>query len=344
MRLLQVTFLALQATALVEAGFIKWTLHSSCYRDAAGADDPATADAIINAVETAKKWASNGETALRNSNIPLIGKNLKKVLENLLGTGDSYKEKLEIAREKFKLFKELEGPIGKDGPPDARYENSQAWRDLAGTDEHHKHFVISCRPDLTVVDPDNEDAGWTDNIRGVVEQGKSDLPTMLSQEAMPWTDIMKQPGVPLAVTRRIENPSQDQLRVVASVTFHPSFLNYLRQNNWGAWTDALFADNTRGDALQEYRLKGGRARPVDGLLTFSIVKTMFHEMFHLGPWGAMTDASFSGRAYGWLNNIEDKFTDNPDWFAMLAAAIELYENGFAGKKYVVTELGEVKRK
>lgn len=71
---------------------------------------------------------------------------------------------------------------------------------------------------------------------------------------------------------------------------------------------------------------------------------MVTQMFHLGPWGAMTDASFSGRAYGWLNNIEDKFTDNPDWFAMLAALIELYENGFAGKKYIVTDLGEVKRR
>lgn len=100
---------------------------------------------------------------------------------------------------------------------------------------------------------------------------------MLSQEAKPWTEIMKLPGVPMAVTRRIEDPSQDQLRVVASVTFHPSYLNHLRQNNWGAWSDALFADNTRGDALQEYRVKG-RARPVDGLLTFSIVKTMFHEV------------------------------------------------------------------
>ncbi|KAM0332535.1 hypothetical protein ACHAQA_002818 [Verticillium albo-atrum] len=349
MRLLHASFLAFQTIALVQAGAIKWTLHTSCYKNQDGTDNDGMANAMIGAVETTKQWASNGASKLPDaiSSNPFTGRDVKKVVKNLLGEGDKLKSNGEIAIGKFKLFQELEGPIGKDGPANAKYEKSQEWKDLGTKDDHHQNFIIVCRPDLTVIDPDAFSIVWTDNARGIKDQSASDLQTMLDQEnaGMNWEKVLESKNAPKAITRRMENPENDQKKVPSSVNFHPVWLATLRDDkNWGSWTDETFSIETRGDALSEYLLTGKNARPIDGILAFNLAKTMFHEMFHLTFWGGMLDEIPAENAYGWLKNVEKKNMENPDLYAILAVIIELVDKGFGGKKYTVKDTGAVSGK
>ncbi|RYP49894.1 hypothetical protein DL769_011026 [Monosporascus sp. CRB-8-3] len=143
MRPLQVTFLVIQAIALVEAAKVRWTLHKSCYRtkDDSG-DDNDLAQAIIDSVESAKKWANRATSKIGDSVdiIPGHGKATKDAIRPLLGSGD-YATAAKDVRDRFKKVADLDGPIGKGGDALGRYDGSQAWRDLEISDNHHFNFV-----------------------------------------------------------------------------------------------------------------------------------------------------------------------------------------------------------
>lgn len=50
------------------------------------------------------------------------------------------------------------------------------------------------------------------------------------------------------------------------------------------------------------------------------------------------------KAYGWIVNAEEKDLDNPDLYAIIAAAIEIVDRGFGGTKYTVSREGGIYRR
>lgn len=63
------------------------------------------------------------------------------------------------------------------------------------------------------------------------------------------------------------------------------------------------------------------------------------QMFHLDAFGGYNDTPDDGRAYNWMNNIENKVRDNPELMAIIALIFDLKEN----KKLTVNKDGELKK-
>ncbi|KAF2703710.1 hypothetical protein K504DRAFT_463174 [Pleomassaria siparia CBS 279.74] len=345
----RVVLLLLQSLALVEAS-VKWTLHSSCYRTKDGqGDDNDLATAMINAVSTSKAWAHTGSEKLKGSTIPFIGKTTKDAMKPLMSKGN-YGDNVKVLAALFDKLDELEGPIGQNADAGGRYDASTAWTSLAQNDNHYLDFLIVCRPSLV----DRRVVGsFTllpyDVIRdNQLMNEKAGLKVMTEQEddtaVGDWTNIQ---GNRLQAITSVDDDNErtgDRVYIPETITFHPLWLKYQRDQGFSGWTDQLFADVTDKRAVQVFKDKGkakgnDNVVPMDALLDSSFVRNIFHEFFHLSAFGGMADDI--GDAYGWVNNVNNQNYNNPDFLAIVATVIELLYR--KGPKYKVSADGAVRK-
>ncbi|KAH8693475.1 hypothetical protein GQ44DRAFT_635012 [Phaeosphaeriaceae sp. PMI808] len=344
MHTLRVALLLLQALTVVEGA--KWTLHKSCYRNKAdNADDTQLENAMIDAVNTAKKWASQGSEKLKFSK-GIFGLPLKFALIPLLNMG-KYSDNADDVIAKFDELAKIEGPIGKTADASGRYTASKAWKDAINTDEGYKNFIIVCRPDL-----EDRPQAWHplgplpyDRIRETqLRNAGADHKVLTNQEDDPnigdWDKI---PGNKIRAFVTVDN-GERRKHIPETITFHPLLIKREKARGFAGWTPELFAEITDKSAVRNFAERGEakgykNVTPMDGLLEESLVKTMFHEFFHLSAFGGMKDDK---DAYGWYNNVQNQNHQNPDYFAIIAAVIELYYR--SPKNYKVDEKGVVASK
>ncbi|SPO07057.1 uncharacterized protein DNG_09751 [Cephalotrichum gorgonifer] len=364
MHIFSLLLVAAQAVVLIDAapdppGSIKWTLHRSCYRNQDNtADDNEMADAMVSTMATVMAWASRGAEMLDSSLNPLSikGRTTKRAMESLIDIGD-YKTQAEDIRNRFRQIATLEGPIGKGDSGTARYDGSTAWTDLGGNNQHYWDFLLVCRPDLgTTQTIDGLQTVPFDNIRQYRLFPNAPLQQIANEGNGADGQWMALTGGRIqAVTQRdLTNPPQgDRGRIPQTINFHPLWLKYLREKKFEGWSAGKFTQVTATNALEAFRVQSdlknqGKGpgepkvdiRPIDSLLDASLVRNLFHELFHLDAFGGMLDQNTG--AYGWVNNINDKNHQNPDFFAIVAAIIELLFRD--GDQYKVTAEGEVKKK
>ena len=97
-----------------------------------------------------------------------------------------------------------------------------------------------------------------------------------------WKEI---PGFRImAITQRdsVQPPAGGRRRVPETINFHPLWIKYQKDTNFGAWTEAKFNEVTATDAPQVFRAKGVArnvdVRPIDGLLSESFIGNILHEV------------------------------------------------------------------
>ncbi|KAF6805578.1 hypothetical protein CSOJ01_09377, partial [Colletotrichum sojae] len=309
-------------------------------------DDKELENGIIKGNENVKAWAEASASRIDESlsKVPLKGIATRIALEPLLGkTGkDGYLYTAPGVRDKFKRFADLEGPVGREGGANNRFERSPAW-------------IISCRPDIQLVDDRIDEHSplpvpW-DNIRRNQYNRRHDFVVFLEQErdSANW-DTMKGLKVKAATMVDSANPPLgNRLHVAESINLHPLFVKHQRDRGFVDWTQERLDEVTSegapdifkriGDEILKKTGKVFDARPVDGLLDDSFTYTLLHEFFHLTYFGRMSDDKDDG-AYGWMNNVNAKSRKNPDLYAIIGAVINLLHN--EGKKYRVSAEGHVR--
>jgi hypothetical protein len=114
---------------------------------------------------------------------------------------------------------------------------------------------------------------------------ESPLLKMLQQEADreiggDWKNI-KEDSVQAHVSTDAYHDG-DRLHVPESITFHPLWIKYQRDQKFTPWTTELFDEVTASDAAEKFKTRGTgsgiQAVPVDALLNRSLVRNMFHEV------------------------------------------------------------------
>ncbi|KAF6831373.1 hypothetical protein CPLU01_06792 [Colletotrichum plurivorum] len=349
MRPLQIILIALQAALAVEAVF--WTLHRSCYRNKEDTgDDKKLENGIIKGIENVKVWAEASASKIDESlsKVPLKGIATRIALEPLLGktgkTGkDGYIYTAPGVRDKFKRFDDLEGPVGREGGANSRYERSQAWERLATQIDHHYNFYVK-----DGVDEHNPLKVPYDSIRRNQYNRRHDFVVFLEQEGK-FTDWNTMRGLKVKAATMVDSadpPLGHRLHVAESINLHPLFVKHHRDRDFRDWTKERLDEVTSEDAPDSFkRLSDEKKidlRPVDGLLDDSFTYTLLHEVaqfFHLTNFGRMSDDKENG-AYGWVNNVNAKNRKNPDLYAIIGAVINLLHN--EGKKYRVSADGHVR--
>ncbi|KAF4857324.1 hypothetical protein CGCSCA4_v000433 [Colletotrichum siamense] len=357
MRPLQTLILVLQGSLAAEAA--SWTLHKSCYRKEIfengdstkkiTVDDKELENAIIKGVEDAKAWAAAAASHIKDSlsKIPMKGRTVKTALEPLVGK-DNYNTAAADVKLKFDQIANMNGPIGRDGGENTRYDESPAWTHLGNSDDHFLNFIITCRPEITWrddVNAFNPDKVPYDKVRSARLTNPHDFVNFLKQEEAPgeWTKVQ---GVRVkAVTARdLNTPTGQRLRVPESINFHPLWIKFQRSRGFVDWTQETLNKVTAKTAPDEFREISEREkkdiRPVDGLLRDCFTTNVLHEFFHLTFFGAMFDDM--DLAYGWANNVKAKNRENPDLYSLIAAVIHLLYK--EGTNYKVTAEGHVKVK
>ncbi|KAF4875050.1 hypothetical protein CGCSCA1_v005782 [Colletotrichum siamense] len=359
MRPLQILIIVLQGSLAAEAA--SWTLHESCYRKEVfengnpskkiTVDDKELENAILKGVEDAKAWAAAAASHIKDSlsKNPLKGRTVKAALEPLVGK-DDYNKAAGDVKSKFDNIATMEGPVGREGNENGRYEKSSAWAALKKSDDHHFNFIITCRPDIDWVRDQNEfnplSVPW-DNVRQNQLTNPHDFVNFLKEEETlgDWGKIGDDRVKVKAVTARdLNTPTGGRLRIPESINFHPLWIKYQRSRGFVDWTQETVnkvTAKTAPDAFQklsEERKKD--IRPVDGLLQDCFTTNVLHEFFHLTSFGAMFDDM--DLAYGWANNVKAKNRENPDLYSLIAAVIHLLYK--EGTNYKVTAEGHVKAK
>ncbi|KAJ5007681.1 hypothetical protein K4K48_011787 [Colletotrichum sp. SAR 10_66] len=173
MRPLQILILVLQGSLAAEAA--SWTLHESCYRKEVfengnpskkiTVDDKELENAILKGVEDAKAWAAAAASHIKDSlsKNPLKGRAVKAALEPLVGK-DDYNKAAGDVKSKFDNIATMEGPVGREGNENGRYEKSSAWAALKKSDDHHFNFLSKERKkDIRPVDGCLQDC-FTTNV------------------------------------------------------------------------------------------------------------------------------------------------------------------------------------
>ncbi|KAH9242236.1 hypothetical protein K456DRAFT_30560 [Colletotrichum gloeosporioides 23] len=201
MRPLQILILVLQGSLAAEAA--SWTLHKSCYRKEIfengdstkkiTVDDKELENVIIKGVEDAKAWAAAAASHIKDSlsKIPMKGRTIKAALEPLIGK-DNYNTAAIDVNLKFDQIANMNGPIGREGGENTRYDESLAWTHLENSDDHFLNFIITCRPEITWRDDVNvlnPDKVPYDMVRSAPLTNPHDFVNFLKQEEAPgeWT-------------------------------------------------------------------------------------------------------------------------------------------------------------
>ncbi|KAF4928676.1 hypothetical protein CGCVW01_v001792 [Colletotrichum viniferum] len=293
-------------------------------------------NAILKGVEDAKAWAAAAASHIKDSlsKDPLKGRTVKAALEPLVGK-DDYNKAAGHVKSKFDNIATMEGPVGREGNENGRYEKSSAWAALKKSDDHHFNFIITCRPDMDWVRDRNEfnplPVPW-DNVRQNQLTNPHDFVNFLKEEEAQgdWGKIGNDGVKVKAVTARdLNTPTGDRLRIPESINFHPLWIKFQRSRGFVDWTQETLSEERKKDI-----------RPVDGLLQDCFTTNVLHEFFHLTSFGAMFDDM--DLAYGWADNVKAKNRENPDLYSLIAAVIHLLYK--EGTNYKVTAEGHVKVK
>lgn len=171
-----------------------------------------------------------------------------------------------------------------------------------------------------------------------------------------------------AVTEKDESPEGERKKIPQVIYFNSAWIAEQKSRDppFSAWTDQLFKDVIKRDALTTFAAKGkGKApgggdvdvRPVDALLSASFHRNLFHEvrrfyrmsfcrrwaksaiqLFHLKTFGDMKDDPNGAYNYGANSDIQNR--ENPDLLAIIAVVIELVKT----QGYIVRSDGAVKKK
>ncbi|KAL9110256.1 MAG: hypothetical protein Q9227_005163 [Pyrenula ochraceoflavens] len=256
--------------------------------------DDAKEKAMVGAMKIVKDWASHGAEKLGDAanNNPLAGRETKGVAQALLDKGN-FNNNAKDVKAKFELLNNLEGPIGGESTdPDKKYDRSDAWKALQddASSDHFNNFLLVCRADI-----DDEPFEPYDRVRQRPIAREGDLHSLWQQgeSGTKWNDLKNRIQ---AVTQYDESPEGDRKKVPSAIFFNKAWIDEQRSRNppFSAWTDQLFSDVTKKDALTTFAEKGkgekdsqGRdldIRPADALYTKSFYRNLFHEVcYHALP-------------------------------------------------------------
>ncbi|KAF5676108.1 hypothetical protein FHETE_2235 [Fusarium heterosporum] len=326
MKLFLTIFVLLKLATAAQAA--RWTLHRSCY------ENNAYKEGLIKAMEIAKSRSAFCASKLReidamNHRNPLYG--APDTALPICAT-----EADVLLQERYEMFGELEGPIGKD----SGFADSDEWR--GRNNPFQTDFVLYCAPDLSEREvPLNGMQPWDNARQRILAPDNALILIQRDIDAGTWADPEKKAE---AVTFRAPPTlitGEEAARIPNTITFNPIWLNHRMQEGGLFASDESLEKMTKKGALAELKKSwkpNARATPVDTMIE-DLSVTLLHEMFHTHAFGGYSDLPNNDVAYNWMNNIEHKEKDNPELIAIIALIFDLKQN----KKVTVNKDGEMKK-
>ncbi|KAM7187064.1 hypothetical protein V8F20_011132 [Naviculisporaceae sp. PSN 640] len=318
-------------------GLIRWTLDETCRTKVTktqlrgGPPDPikgavvaaAVAEATIRsrlAASTLKEWKTKCPEWKASDNDDL--KVRAKQCELFMGpVDDGWATRCDMVIQYFEAAGKLQGPVGHQ----TGYTDSPEWKALEQSDDHHLNFVVYCAPWLS---DEKKEEPLTKNKyyynyahKLYLENDPSQIVTMRDQI------VGTKPPDKLTLALTVQDrdlPTGDRMKIPASITIHPIYLDIFE----GRWLQAITpaSELARATTITPEMTKG--SVPIS-FFSDRLSAVMHHEIFHLRGLGNFKDKKGGVDSYDFRAILGNKDNRLPDFYMFLALQIELFTRNIA---------------